>query len=182
MSNPVIYQMFTEQMDMQSLIEYLCINFFLKNEDVDLNQNLAMWRTAEPEDGEHGDCKWRLMLFDADECLSEYDPEESAGGMDDFYLFQTPFVQSLFRNEQFRTEFGQTMVEMMDTTFDYDRVHQELMEWQERYRVQTMEIERRFFAGEYPEESYQSTVESMGKFLRERKEFLLEDLRFHGII
>ena len=74
------------------------------------------------------------------------------------------------------------MVEMMDTTFDYDRVHQELMEWQERYRVQTMEIERRFFAGEYPEESYQSTVESMGKFLRERKEFLLEDLRFHGII
>ena len=71
---------------------------------------------------------------------------------------------------------------MLYTTFDYDRVHQELMEWQERYRVQTMETERRFFAGEYSEESYQSTIESMDKFLRERKEFLLEDLRLHGII
>ena len=182
MSNPEIYRMVTEQIDMQSLIEYLCINFFLKNEDIDWNQNVALWRTAEPEEGEYGDCKWRYMFFDADECLNDYDPEESVGGMDDFYLFQTPFVQSLFRNEQFRTEFGQTMLEMMDTTFDYNLVHQELMEWQELYHVQTIETGRRFFAGEYSEERYQSKVERMDKFLRERKEFLMEDLRLHGII
>ena len=151
-------------------------------EDIDWNQNVALWRTAEPEEGEYGDCKWRYMFFDADECLNDYDPEESVGGMDDFYLFQTPFVQSLFRNEQFRTEFGQTMLEMMDTTFDYNLVHQELMEWQELYHVQTIETGRRFFAGEYSEERYQSKVERMDKFLRERKEFLMEDLRLHGII
>ena len=180
MSNPEIYQMVTEQIDMQSMIDYLCINFYLKNEDIDWNQNVALWRTAEPENGEYGDCKWRLMFFDGDECLNDYDPEESVGGLDDYYLFQTPFVQSLFRNEQFRMEFTQTLLEMMDTTFAYDRVHQKLMEWQEIYHVQTIETGRRFFDGEYSEERYRSKVERMDKFLRERKEFLLEDLRLHG--
>ena len=56
------------------------------------------------------------------------------------------------------------------------------MEWQELYHVQTIETGRRFFAGEYSEERYQSKVERMDKFLRERKEFLMEDLRLHGII
>lgn len=182
LSNPEIYQMVTEQIDMQSLIDYLCINFYLKNEDIDWNQNVALWRTAEPEDGEYGDCKWRLMFFDGDECLNDYDPEESVGGLDDYYLFQTPFVQSLFRNEQFRMEFTQALLEMMVTTFAYDRVHQKLMEWQEIYHVQTIETGRRFFDGEYSEERYRSKVERMDKFLRERKEFLLEDLKLHGMI
>ena len=62
------------------------------------------------------------------------------------------------------------------------RVHQKLMEWQEVYHVQTMETNRRFFNGEYSEERYQSKVERMDKFLRERKEFLLEDLRLHGFL
>ena len=79
-------------------------------------------------------------------------------------------------------EFTHTLLEMMDTTFAYDRVHQKLMEWQEIYHVQTIETGRRFFDGEYSEERYRSKVERMDKFLRGRKEFLLEDLRLHEML
>ena len=55
-----------ELIDMQSIIDYCCINLYLDNRDVAFGYNTALWRTVQ-EGTPYGDGKWRFMLYDLDE-------------------------------------------------------------------------------------------------------------------
>lgn len=167
-----VYAMVCECIDVQSLIDYCCINLYVNNRDVSFSTNTALWRTIEPEDSEYGDCKWRWMLFDLDVTL---DPESV--GMEDNWLFQEPVVQSLMKNEQFRRQFCITYMDIANTVYDYDNVHEELMEWKEIYGEQIVLDRNRFADMSYTEEDLDLYITEMDDFFKERFQIAMAELK-----
>lgn len=173
-----VYEMVCFNIDIQSFIDFLCINIYLDNEDITFEQNMAVWRTIGEEDiTPYGDRKWRWMIFDLDECVQPYDIEKSRGFMKNYTLIQTPFVQNLMNNTQFRKNFVSTMEEMMNTIFQYDRVHESLVKWADRYRTQTVLSNQRFFDKEYSAEKFDEEIQSIDTFFKNRNEFIRQELK-----
>ena len=172
------YQAVCELIDVQSLIDYYCINLYVDNQDMSFGQNMALWRTIGAEDSEYGDCKWRWMLFDMDISMNQYDSNTFAfsprrDGQD---LMDEPVIKSLMQNTGFREQFYNTFLEIANTAFAYDRVHERLMEWQETYEKQVVKSHQRFFSEDFGEETFEAYIEQMDDFFKNRYPFIVECL------
>ncbi len=66
LADPVNYEKFGKMVDIQSYIDYICINVYLGNTDYSEIANTAMWRTVSRENDSYGDGRWRWALFDMD--------------------------------------------------------------------------------------------------------------------
>lgn len=172
------YREACELIDVQSLIDYYCINLYVDNQDVSFGQNMALWRTAEPEDAEAGDCRWRWMLFDMDISMVSYESNTFAFSprRDGNDMMEEPVIQSLMANETFRQQFYDSFLEIADTVFSYDRVHKNLMEWKETYEEQVVKNHRRFFDAEFCQEDFEAYIAEMDDFFRKRYEPAVEYL------
>lgn len=60
------YQALGEIMDLQSYIDFMCINIYIDNMDFDNMKNVVMWRARDAAPGPYGDGKWRWALYDLD--------------------------------------------------------------------------------------------------------------------
>ena len=167
-----VYAMVCECIDVQSLIDYCCINLYVDNRDVSFATNTALWRTIEPEDSVYGDCKWRWMLFDLDDTLH---PESA--GLGENALFQEPVIQSLMANAQFRKQFCVTYMDIANTIYAYDTVHEELMQWRETYGKQIILDRRRFDDMAFAEESLNLYIEEIDNFFKNRFLTAMKELK-----
>lgn len=167
-----VYAMICENIDVQSLIDYCCINLYVDNRDVSFSTNTALWRTMEPEDSAYGDCKWRWMLFDLDDTL-----HAEPVGMEENALFLEPVVQSLMANEQFRRQFCLTYMDIANTVYSYDKVHEELMRWKETYGKQIILDRRRFADAEYSEADLDNDIMEIDDFFKKRFPIAMSDLK-----
>lgn len=170
-----VYAMVCEWIDVQSLIDYCCINLYIDNRDVSFIQNTALWRTMEPEEAAYGDCRWRWMLFDLDDTLSN-DFEAPEIAMKDNDLLNEPMIQSLLDNEQFRKQFCLTFMDLANTNYSYDTVHKKLAEWKLIYQDQLVKSRRRFFDGEYTKEESDADIAEMDDFFRQRFSYAAKGL------
>lgn len=117
-----------EQLDVQSLIDWMCFNLYLGNDDVSYRKNCVCWRTIEPEDGLYGDCKWRWLLYDIDHAAIGAAPEST--DFSEFSIISTNrFYWALRTNEHFRKQFVLTAMDMMNSTFCLKEVEAALREW-----------------------------------------------------
>ena len=170
-----VYAMISEIIDIQSLIDYCCINLYVNNTDVSFSTNTALWRTIEPEETGYGDGRWRWMLFDLDVTLRQ-DEEEDLTWMEENALLNEPMIRSLMENEQFRKQFCLTFMDIANTNYAYDRVHEELMKWAEIYRTQVVKNHRRFFETDFPEEKFDGYIAEIDDFFRDRFLFAMKSL------
>lgn len=170
-----VYAMVCEMIDVQSLIDYCCIHFYIDNRDVSFGQNTALWRAAEVSDKEYCDGRWRWMLYDLDVTLFEYS-DDSSVKIKDSDLFQEPALQSLLDSELFRKQLCLTFMDIANTTYAYDRVHQELMEWKEIYQDQMIKSQHRFFDESFTEEDLDQYIDQADDFFRERLPHAADDL------
>ena len=117
-----------ENIDVQSVIDWLCFNLYIGNHDLTYKRNSILWRTIEPEEGPYGDCKWRWLVCDIDRAASEADPTET-----DFWEFKiicdNRFYWALRESEHFRKQFVITAMDMMNTNFSLKNVEEVLGEW-----------------------------------------------------
>ncbi len=167
-----VYEMVCESIDVQSLIDYCCINLYVDNRDVSFQTNTALWRTIEPEDSPYGDCKWRWMLFDLDDTLH---PESA--GIENNALFQEPVLQSLMANEQFKRQFRTTFMDIANTVYAYDNVHEELMRWKEIYGDQIIMDRRRFENPDYSKENLEQYLKEIDDFFYNRFPTAVRELK-----
>lgn len=163
--------------DMQSLIDYCCINLYLDNRDVAFGYNTAMWRTVQ-EGTPYSDGKWRFMIYDLDECAKPdsniWDGREN--WMEENALFSEPAIRSLLDNEGFRRQFCLSFMDIANTVFAYDRIHPMLEEWADRYGVQVVKDHRRFFDGAYGMEAFEEEVAELDSFFAGRFDFAAKSL------
>lgn len=168
-----VYNMVSELIDIQSFIDFCCINIYLGNNDLSFGQNMALWRSAENDGSKYGDMKWRFMVFDLDEAIPKVDEEISPGEwLQDFGLMQEPVLQSFLKNKNFRERFFYTLSELGDTTFNYELVSKKLKEWKELYEEQLLLNHQRFFNEGYEKEDLDEDFAYMDKFFAERKEYI----------
>lgn len=171
------YALADELVDVQSLIDYCCINLYLDNRDVAFGYNTALWRTVQ-EGTPYSDGKWRFMLYDLDECaFSDSNAPENLGHqMAESPLFNEPAVKSLLDNEGFRRQFCITYMDIANTTFSYERMHAMLAEWSSFYEAQIIKDHQRFYDASYDAGKYEEEVSQVDAFFAGRFAFAMSDL------
>ena len=168
-----VYAMVSELIDVQSFIDYCCINLYLDNTDLSFVQNMALWRSAKKDGSEYGDTKWRWMIFDMDEAIQKYDETTDPGEwMSNYGLMQEPVLQSFMRNEGFRQQFFQTLLEIGSKNFDYEKVSKKLDEWKKIYEEQLLLNHRRFFNEGYEKNQLDEDFAFIDDFFARRKSFM----------
>ena len=171
-----VYAMVAEQVDVQSLIDYCCVNLYTDNIDISFVQNMELWRTIEPTENAYGDCKWRWMVFDMDITLNDYSEADPSVWMQEYSLINEPFIQSFMKNEQFRKQFCITLMDLANINYSYEKVHPRLMDWQDIYQDQMVKNHRRFFDADFSAETYDTYIHSMDPFFENRFSFVMEGL------
>ena len=120
----VLYEIF----DVQSIIDWMCFNLYLCNDDISTEKNSVMWRSIEKGESICEDGKWRWMLYDVDHCvISEMVESEN---FSDFQIAAiNRFYKILKKDDKFCERMISTALDMMNTAFSAENVEKVLGEW-----------------------------------------------------
>lgn len=119
------YLKYSEMLDIQSYIDWLCINTFLQNRDYSETANTISWHTVAFENEQEGDTRWRFGLYDMDLGWSgqrgEFDGI-SAYEINPFDIDVSvwPTYLALKKNELFRKQFVLTFMDLINTNFSVE--------------------------------------------------------------
>ncbi len=144
LSQPDEYAALSRMVDVQSYIDFACVNAYLANCDSNDRMNTCVWRTKTDEFSDYGDRRWRWALNDMDlkrdyavelygyrsaeintftqsahEDLEKYPPLLSGGTI----------WEALKANPIFRQQFVLTFMDLVNTTFEVNHVTQLLEAW-----------------------------------------------------
>ncbi len=143
MSQDANYKKFTELVDVDSFIEYYATQVYICNNDwwsgcgaTNFN-NIQFWKVADPSkedaDNPYADGKWRYMLFDTEwsmaiwntpEAGAEYDSIQGhAIGSDNDYNGSALFRELFENNDTFRKQFTNTLLDIRNWDFEYNRAN-----------------------------------------------------------
>lgn len=123
------YLKFNEILDIQSYIDWGCINSFLQNLDHDERANNIYWHTVIRENGQEGDTRWRLGLYDMDLIwgyintgISSYEANPFAveSNWQRNPITEWPIYSALRKNELFCRQFVLTFMDLINTNFSID--------------------------------------------------------------
>lgn len=168
-----VYAMVSEFIDVQSFIDFCCINLYLGNGDLSFGQNMALWRSVENDGSKYGDCKWRFMVFDVDEAIGEAGEGVTPGEwMKNYCLMQEPVLQSFMRNAGFREQFYKTLLEIGKQNFEYETVSRKLGNWKDIYEEQLLLNHQRFFNEGFGKKQLEEEFLRIDNFFAGRYEFI----------
>lgn len=171
-----VYEMVCGIIDVQSLIDYCSINLYVDNRDINFGQNTALWRTVEADGSKLGDCRWRWLLFDLDVSLHLDSNSLPINWMSENELLNEPVIKSMMASEEFRKQFCLTFMDIANTIYSYDIVHEKLTEWKDIYQTQIVKTHQRFLNQDFASQDFESYVEEMDTFFRQRFPFAMESL------
>lgn len=124
------YWKYNEILDIQSFIDSCCINIFLQNTDYNEEWNNLFWHTTFFENGQEGDTRWRLGLYDMDlswdsirnEISSYYEinPFTMYGKWQSGPITKWPIYSALRKNKFFCKQFVLSFMDLINTSFSID--------------------------------------------------------------
>lgn len=133
------YEAFGRLVDLQSYIDYMCINIYMDSMDFTDAKNVVMWRSRTVGAGPYEDGRWRWGLYDMD--AMEWNDAGvwgygSQAEKDTFSIMprftdgigicdQTIF-KALYNNAGFRRQFVLTFMDLVNEDFQYERAKKEL--------------------------------------------------------
>ena len=144
LSDDDAYAALNEIIDVQSYIDYACINAYLANSDSNDKMNTCVWRTKTNEFLPYGDRRWRWALNDMDlkrdkaaevhGCRMAELNTFSQGAHEDTERFPpllsgSVFWETLKTSPRFRQQFALTFMDLVNTTFEPQHVAQLLEAW-----------------------------------------------------
>lgn len=136
MSDPVAYEGLDRIMDIQSYIDFSCVNLYFANLDYNENKNIYCWRARKTGYGEYEDGRWRWGLYDMDLENLDYGvrmEEINTFTMDTHYAggaFNTrPMYVALKQNPLFCRQFVLSFMDMVNTDFTVERAAGAMEDW-----------------------------------------------------
>ena len=129
-----------EKMDVQSYIDFFCINHYLCNLDWSQKANCLLWCSTEDADTGFADMRWRWCIYDVDNLpdAAAYFGEEIIAEVNTFTA-RTPWIntqtneQSLFvelkRNPQFCQQFVLSFMDIINNNFAPDKTEAALRKY-----------------------------------------------------
>ncbi len=132
-SQPEQWELLNSKMDVQSYIDYFCINHYLCNLDWSEVANCVLWCSTTGNDTGYEDMRWRWCIYDIDNLLDSaahfgYDQISQV----DTFTARTPWInsqtneQSLYlalrANPQFCRQFVLSFMDIVNNNFSSGRV------------------------------------------------------------
>ncbi|MBD5142263.1 MAG: hypothetical protein HDT22_01440 [Ruminococcus sp.] len=179
MTIPENYQLVCDEIDIQNFMDYIAIETYINNVDwtyTSLN-NWQVWRaTIIDSNTPYADGKWRLMLFDLD-MTTGLNGEKNRASFDllnNMYRGEASFVTmfyNLLNNEDFKKEFYDNYIEIIETVFAPEQVDEKITEYVSAYKQVTLDTRERFSREKINNIDYDEEVEIFRKFFQERPEY-----------
>lgn len=181
------YQYVADRLDIYSFMDMYVARLFFNARDWPEN-NIKVFKNRNPEDPSGMDTKWRFTLLDMDMGIAMYpeghwaDTSEKAnffGWIDSTGTVVGSIMHGLCKNAGFKQAFIQRFAHVVDTVYAPEVLEAELdaivLERELLVELQTM----RWGASE---SQYNTSVENMYKFVRNRKEYVIKMLcQYFGI-
>ena len=130
------YEEFGELVDIQSYIDFSCVNLYFANLDYSEVKNTICWRSRRNGYGDYEDGRWRWALYDLDLENGDYGyrvEEINTFTLDTHYAgpaFNTRRLWvELTKNAGFRRQFVTSFMDMMNTDFTVERATEAMESW-----------------------------------------------------
>ncbi len=132
------YEWVCSQMDMQSFIDFICVNTYLCNLDWDDNKNYVLWKSKEISDNPFEDGRFRWILYDMDalEWIKKdvsTIPQTNAFSEEGEYVSnainKTLLYSRLKENQDFCKQFVISFMDIVNTCFFNENVSAVLQSW-----------------------------------------------------
>ena len=181
MANPLNYEKFCETVDVQSFMDYMTIETYINNNDWQSSgvNNWQTWRSKTVHsDIPEANGKWRFVLYDTDisaglyggeKNVANYDSLGNNGPKSQYYNFSA-ILKNLIRNDEFRQQFYDNYIEIIETTFDKTTVSNKITEYVNAYEEVTKDTLNRFDHG-WAAQSYKKEVEKIRTFFNDRPDY-----------
>lgn len=130
------YEELNRLMDIQSYIDFSCVNVYFANLDYNEEKNILCWRARKTGPGEYEDGRWRWALYDMDLENLDYGVR-----MEDVNTFTTdthyaggafntrPMYTALKKNPRFCRQFVLSFMDMVNTDFTVPRAEKAMEDW-----------------------------------------------------
>ena len=135
-STEEFWQQLQTRMDVQSYIDYVAINYYFGNIDVQEWRNYRLWRgTATDENDTYRDTRWKWIIYDIDALswsASKFDGQDVAtvntfattGTHPSLPLVQSVLCTKLLENPEFRKQFALSLMDMVNNNFTVERAEE----------------------------------------------------------
>ncbi len=181
MANPINYEKFCDTVDVQSFMDYMAIETYINNNDWQSSgvNNWQVWRSKTVHSNiPEANGKWRFILYDTDisaglyggeKNVANYDSLGNNGPKSQYYNFSA-ILKNLIRNDEFRQQFYDNYIEIIDTTFDKTAVNAKITEYVNAYETATKDTLNRFNLG-WAANNYQKEVQRINDFFNDRPDY-----------
>ena len=172
------YQQLEEQVDLDSLAEYITTEFYICNQDFGDN-NTAFWRAREKDPANPwADGKWRFILYDTEYSTGLYGTGLAEENAIEKLQKKDCFIGDLFfgamKNPEFRVKFREAYEDMTDEEFADSRVDEAIDELFGRNLELILATYDRFWpywpGGPNGAEILKSQVQDVRTFFSQRRE------------
>ena len=173
------YQQLEEQVDLDSLAEYITTQFYICNWDFGSN-NFACWRARETDpDNEWADGKWRFILYDTEYSTGLYGTVPPQGNAVEKLRGKNCFISDLFfgamENPDFRIKFRDAYYDMTSLEFADNEVAESILELYSQNQDLILATYDRFWPGwpGGPDGKYvlMSQVDDVLNFFKQRRQY-----------
>lgn len=159
-------------MDMESFIDYMAAEIYIARWLDWPGTNFAMWKTRKADNGEYGDCRWRMMLFDVNwggMSCKDGDVERDTIA---WSRGQSPIFDNLLNNDGFRQAFTDRLLSLGENEFAPEKVDEKIDELVGIMDNPMDRHYRRFFGTD--DARFHEEAEELRRFFRERRDFIPE--------
>ena len=186
-SDPSAYKTLCDRVDMQGFADYMSSEIYINNWDW-CPANSAMWKAETvDENNPYADGKWRFVMFDTDFSAGIYGrtppDEDNFANLEKKDSFLSDLFKSAMQNDDFRKQFVRTFREIAAQNFAEERVRSAIDLLESVYHDAAIDTQVRFWNGSQLASSarsfYQSEVDVVRDFYRERGEYILSYLDAH---
>ena len=185
MSAAANYEKASQLLDMQSFAEYCAFNIYIGNDDSFFNDNnWRMWRVRTPDSAAaEADGRWRMVVYDTDYSTGIY---QNGGGYRNSELSKyivgkglkygsedEPhpglLLGALYKNDEFRQMFTNTLMDMRNISFEKNRVSAEIKEIKKPY-IELMPATYTRFGPAYIQDGnfLEWQIDALNNYLRDR--------------
>lgn len=167
--------LFSEQVDLNSLLDYYCFECCIGNRDWPLN-NYALWRSKEKiGDKNYQDGKWRFLLFDTNggSCFGMNSVSRNIYQK----LAGDELIMCLLQNQKFQQMFITRVCDILNCTVEQYHVENISANWAKKLENSYV-LDAKLFHADYAETDIRKAINAeIGEFAYLKKELMLNQTR-----
>lgn len=178
MEKDIYYDRVCGIIDIDSFIDYMCVEMIIANNDWPHNNYLVWKVNTVDESNPYADGRWRWALFDTEggAASSGY----STSNVDCFaYANNNKIFTSLMKNDKFRQKFVMRMMDLINENYSYDKASDAADEYYNRYKFAMADFYHRFVNESYDIATYRSEISVFRRFFRNRADTVEKNLDSH---